>query len=252
MFAKEVQAAVAEGRADVAVHSAKDLPSGTPEGLVLAAVPPRADPRDALVGRTLADLPPGAAVATGSARRRAQLANLRPDLTFVELRGNMGTRVARGEDGSVGAVVVALAAMERLGWSGRVSEVLAVSAMLPQVGQGALALECRAADAAVAALLEAVDDPDGHRTLSAERAFLAAAGGSCAVPVGALARPEGAALSLQAMVASGDGRVVLRATLAGVDPEALGREMAQHLMEGCGGSSLEGWGPVVVSGGPGR
>jgi hydroxymethylbilane synthase len=240
-FAKEVQAAVADGRADVAVHSAKDLPSQTPPGLLLAAVPPRADPRDALVGSTLADLPAGAAVATGSARRRAQLANARPDLTFVELRGNMGTRMDRAEDGSVHAVVVAVAALERLGWSGRLTEVLAPSVMLPQVGQGALALECRADDDVAANLLAAVDDPESHRALVAERAFLAAAGGSCAVPVGALAGSDGDGLRLTAMVASGDGRVVLRIERTGSDPESLGREVAEQLLEGCGGRSVEGW-----------
>lgn len=244
-FAKEVQWAVADGRAEVAVHSAKDLPSITPDGMLLAAVPLRADPRDALVGNTLAELPPGATVATGSARRRAQLANARPDLTFVELRGNMGTRLSRAEDGSVDAVVVSVAALERLGWSARVAEVLPISVMLSQVGQGALALECRVDDGATAALLRAVDDADGHRALVAERAFLAAAGGSCSVPVGALAEPVAGGLRLRAMVASGDGRVLLRAERTGDDPEALGAGLARHLLEECGGSSIEGWGPAA-------
>jgi hydroxymethylbilane synthase len=241
VFAKEVQAAVADGRADVAVHSAKDLPSQTPPGLVLAAVPTRADPRDALVGSSLADLPAGAAVATGSARRRAQLANGRPDLTFVELRGNMGTRIDRAGDGSVHAVVVAVAALERLGWMDRVTEVLAPSVMLPQVGQGALALECRADDESAAALLAALDDPDSHRAVAAERAFLAAAGGSCAAPVAAMAEADGDRLRLSVLVASGDGRVLVRTERAGTDPEALGREAADHLLVGCGGRSVEGW-----------
>ncbi len=241
VFAKEVQAAVADGRADLAVHSAKDLPSQSPPGLELAAVPIRADPRDALVGSALVDLAPGAVVATGSARRRAQLANARPDLTFVELRGNMGTRMERAEDGSVHDGVVAVAAQERLGGLERLTEVLTPSLMLPQVGQGALALECRADDESTAALLAALDDPASHRALAAERSFLAAAGGSCAVPVAALAERDGDRLRLTAMVASGDGRVVLRAERAGTDPEALGREMADHLLVACGGRSVEGW-----------
>jgi len=242
VFTKEVQAAVMDGRADVAVHSAKDLPSVTPDGLVLAAVPPRADARDALVGRPLGELPAGAAVATGSARRRAQLANIRPDLCFVELRGNMDTRVRRGEDGSVDAVVVAVAALDRLGWSDRITEVLPVSVMLPQAGQGALALECRADDVSTMALLAALDDALCHQALSAERAMLAGVGGSCAVPVGAWAEPAaGGGLRLQGMVASGDGRILVRAELCGRDPEVLGRELALHLMEDCGGSSIEGW-----------
>lgn len=255
VFVKEVQAAVVDGRADVAVHSAKDLPSVTPEELVLAAVPERADARDALVGRRLADLPAGGVVATGSARRRAQLANLRPDLTFVELRGNMDSRVRRAEDGSVDVVVVAVAALDRLGWSDRIAEVLPVSVMLPQAGQGALALECRADDAATLALLAAVDDALGHRTLSAERALLAAVGGSCSVPVAAWAGVDPVAegsLRLQGMVASGDGRILVRAERVGDDPEALGRQLARYLMEDCGGSAIEGWDAADPAGAAGN
>ncbi|HEX7443488.1 MAG TPA: hydroxymethylbilane synthase, partial [Acidimicrobiales bacterium] len=133
VFAKEVQAAVLDGRADIAVHSAKDLPSGSPEGLVIAAVPHRGDPRDVLVGSTLADLAPGALVATGSARRRAQLAWARPDLTFAGLRGNIETRLAKAA--GFGAIVMALAPMERLGLTDHIGEVLEPSVVLPQVGQ---------------------------------------------------------------------------------------------------------------------
>jgi len=242
VFVKEVQEALLAEQADVAVHSAKDLPPVTVPGLVLAAVPRRADARDALVGRTLAGLPSGGVVATGSARRRAQLANLRPDLSFVELRGNMDTRARRAEDGSIDAVVVAAAAFDRLGWSDRVTEVLAISVSLPQVGQGALALECRRDDAGTRSLLTAADDAWGHRTLLAERAFLAAVGGGCSTPVGAWAEPAAdPGLRLHAMVASGDGRILVRAHRTGDDPGALGRETARYLMEECGGSTvLEG------------
>src|SRR3954470_15995221 len=146
VFVKEVQAAVLDGRADLAVHSAKDLPSVTTPGLVIAAVPPRADPRDALIGGSLEGLAPGARVATGSVRRRAQLAWLRPDLTFVGLRGNIGTRVERAGTAGIDAVVVAYAALVRLGWAERATDVLSPSALLPQVGQGALAVECRLDD----------------------------------------------------------------------------------------------------------
>ena len=184
-FVKEVQAAVLEGRAEVAVHSAKDLPAQTPPGLVLACVPERADPRDALVGARLDDLAPGALVATGSVRRRAQLAWLRPDLTFCDLRGNMATRLARAE--ANGAGVLALAALERLGLTDHVAEVLEPGTLLPQVGQGTLAAECRADDDAVRSILDAADDPVVHAGLEAERAFLAALGGGCTLPLGALA-----------------------------------------------------------------
>ncbi len=139
VFVTEVEAAVAEGRADAAVHSAKDMPSVMPAQFVLGAVPQRADPRDGLVGATLAGLPAGALVATGSARRRAQLAALRPDLVFTDLRGNMARRVAMADGGAVSAVVVAVAAMERLGWMHKVRDVLDPVDVLPQAGQGAIA-----------------------------------------------------------------------------------------------------------------
>ena len=167
VFVKEVQQAVLDGSADVAVHSAKDLPSATVEGLVIGCVPERADPRDAMVGRLLDDLSPGATVATGSPRRRAQLAALRPDLTFCELRGNIAGRIERAE--AVGAGVMALAALERLGLAYKVAGVLEPSDMLPQVGQGALAVECRADDAWMLELLAAADDAVAHRQVDAER-----------------------------------------------------------------------------------
>ncbi|HEY3673761.1 MAG TPA: hydroxymethylbilane synthase, partial [Acidimicrobiia bacterium] len=176
IFVKEVQQAVLDGRADVAVHSAKDLPaSDTPDGLVLAAVPERADPRDALVGSTLDALPAGARVATGSVRRRAQLASLRPDLTFAELRGNIATRLERAAD--YDAIVVAAAALVRLGLDDRADELLAPSVMLPQVAQGALAVECRADDADTLARVVAIDDRLLHDAVDAERAYLAELGG---------------------------------------------------------------------------
>lgn len=242
-FVKEVQAAVLDGRADLAVHSAKDLPSVTPPGLVLACVPERADPRDALVGATLSTLPTGAVVATGSVRRRAQLAWLRPDLTFVELRGNMRTRLDRAR--AAGAGVVALAALERLGLQGEVDEVLEAGDMLPQVGQGALAVECRLDDEELRALLDAVDDVAAHREVLAERAFLATLGGGCNLPVAAWAwhLPGGASggpsrLRLQGMLASADGRVMLRASEDGDDPEVLGTKLARHLLDDAGGGAL--------------
>jgi hydroxymethylbilane synthase len=239
-FVKEVQVAVMEGRADLAVHSAKDLPSETPPGLVLAAVPERADPRDALVGSTLADLPTGAVVATGSARRRAQLAWLRPDLVFAELRGNMRTRLERSR--AAGAGVVALAALDRLGLAHEVSDVLDQRDMVPQVGQGALAVECREDDDWLRAVLAAVDDVDAHRAVLAERAFLAALGGGCTLPAGALARSDaGARLHMDAVLASADGHVLLRSSAQGEDPSSLGAGVAAALLDGSGGRQLEEW-----------
>lgn len=245
VFVGEVQAAVLEGRADLAVHSAKDLPPVTAPGLVLTAVPQRADPRDALVGRALDDLGTGAAVATGSARRRAQLANARPDLTFVELRGNMGTRLAKLDQGGADAVVVAAAALDRLGWTGREAERIAPSLLLPQVGQGALAVECRQDDFEMAELTSTIDHPASRRALEAERAVLAALGASCSVPVAAWAHPEGNGLLVEAMVASGEGRVLVRSSRRagpGQAPDTLGRALADQLLGPAGGSLVAGWG----------
>ncbi len=191
VFVTEVESAVTDGRADAAVHSAKDMPSTMGDHLVLGAVPERADPRDGLVGCTLADLPAGGLVATGSARRRAQLAYLRPDLVFTQLRGNMARRVAVGEEGGVTAVVVAVAAMERLGWLDRLNDVLDPMDVLPQAGQGAIAVQCRADDEDTRRRLRAIDHGPSHRALVAERAVLAALGGSCTVPVGAFAEEAG-------------------------------------------------------------
>lgn len=241
VFAREVQAAVLEGRADAAVHSAKDLPPLTPEGLVLAAVPVRADPRDVLVGATLDGLPAGAVVATGSARRRAQLAHVRPDLTFAELRGNIATRLAKVSDGPVNAVVTSMAALGRLDLEERATEILATAVMLPQVGQGALAVEHRADDPRAAGMLADIDDPVAHRCLSAERAVLLGLGSGCAAPCGALAtvgEEPGAELFLTALVASGDGRVVVRAKARGADPEAVGRRAVRSLLDERGAAPL--------------
>lgn len=242
VFVKEVDQAVLDGQADAAVHSAKDLPSGRTDGLVIGACLPRADPRDALVGLGLDELATGARVATGSVRRRAQLAWLRPDLTFEDLRGNIAKRLEKIPSG--GAVVVAFAALERLGLSDRAAHVFSVAEMLPQVGQGVVAVTCRADDRETLALLGAIDDAATRRAVEAERAWLAAVGGGCDLPVGAYGRVlEGASaataeLHLEAMIASLDGHVVVRSEKMGSDPAALGGALAVDLLERCGGRSL--------------
>lgn len=238
VFVKEVQAAVLDGRADLAVHSAKDLPSTTAPGLHLVAIPPRGDRRDALVGAAWDELGPGAVMATGSVRRRAQLAWLRPDLTFVGLRGNIATRLDRCPTG--GALVVAIAALDRLGLADRASHVFAPSVMLPQVGQGAMAVECRAGDQAVADLLATIDDPVTHRAVDAERGFLARLGSGCDLPVGAWATVAADTVSVEAMVASTDGRILLkgRGSGPGADPAAVGASVADHLVIEAGGAAL--------------
>jgi hydroxymethylbilane synthase len=236
VFVKEVQAAVLDGRADLAVHSAKDLPSTTPDGLVIAAVPERADPRDALVGRALADLGPGDTVATGSARRQSQLAAHRPDLRFVGLRGNMDTRLAAAAEH--GAVVVAMAALDRLGRADEAAEVLDPSIVLPQVGQGTLAVECRADDEATRELLAAIDHEPSHRTLRAERVFLDELGGDCTLPAGAYAKVVGDGVTVEGLLASLDGTVVLRHTIQADDPDAAGRAVARFLLDDAGGAAI--------------
>ena len=229
VFVKEVQAAVLDGRADIAVHSAKDLPAATPDGLVIAAVPLRADPRDALVGCRLADLPEGALVATGSARRRVQLREIRPDLRFAELRGNIGTRLAKAAH--YDAVVVAQAALERLGEHPPVVDVLDCETMVPQVGQGALAVECREDDHQVRSLLAAIEDPTTRRMVDAERAFLGTLGGDCTLPAGAHAHIQGPTLAMRAVLADGpDGRCHT-AVGEGEDGEALGHRLARQLLD---------------------
>lgn len=236
VFAKEVQAAVLDGRADLAVHSAKDLPSVTVPGLVLACVPERGDVRDALVGATLAELPRGAEVATGSLRRQAQLAAVRPDLRFVGLRGNMATRIAKAADHD--AVVVAATALDRLGLADRIAERLGIDVVLPQVGQAALAVECREDDADVRALLLRVEHAPTRRCVDAERSFLAALGGDCSLPAAAHAqvRPDGR-LEIEGRILSVDGATVLRHTVVG-DTDAIGTELARVLLEDQGGRAL--------------
>ena len=183
VFVKEVQRAVLDGHADIAVHSAKDLPSLQAPGLVIAAFSARRDARDALIGSTLDGLALGATVATGSVRRRAQLRALRPDLRFVELRGNIHTRLAKVP--SNGAIVMAVAALEVLALTAHISQIMDIDLMVPAVGQGCVAIECRHDDTITAQILAALDHPQTRRQVTAERAFLAELGTGCSLPLGA-------------------------------------------------------------------
>lgn len=236
LFAKEVQEAVLDGRADLAVHSAKDLPSETVPGLVLAAVPERGDARDVLVGATLADLPVGAVVATGSNRRRVQLQDLRPDLRFVELRGNIQRRVATagtvlaagplaGE--RVTATIAAGVALLRQDLEAAIGDWLPEYLMTPQVGQGALGIECREGDEATIELLRAIEHGPSRRRVDAERSFLVALGGDCDLPAGAhatLGDPADAAseITLRMVVGADDGSRLERAVIRGTDAQRIG------------------------------
>ncbi|MFZ4583659.1 MAG: hydroxymethylbilane synthase [Acidimicrobiia bacterium] len=246
MFVKEVQAAVLAGQADCAVHSAKDLPSLTAPGLTLAAVPERSDPHDVLVGATLHGLRAGALVATGSVRRRAQLANLRPDLVFAELRGNIETRLRKAEQ--FDAIVMAAAALHRTDRADAITDLLPVTAMVPQTGQGAIAVECRRDDATTLTHLAAIDSPDDHCCVRIERAFLAAiaqratesgSASGCDLPTGAYAQLHGDGAQVHTMLATPDGRVVVRRTHESATvavPESIGADAADALLEETGAS----------------
>jgi hydroxymethylbilane synthase len=232
IFTKEVQLAVLDGRADIAVHSAKDLPSSLPtEGLVLACVPERSDPRDALVGYAFDQLPHGATVATGSIRRETQLRALRPDLKFVGLRGNIPTRVARADDADVDASLVAVAGARWVGLEHRLAHVFSVDEMVPQVGQGALALECLDGAQDVRDALRAMEHRASRRSVDAERMFLATLGGGCDIPVGAYAtvnhdNPHGD-ITIVGVVC--DERGLRRMTMQGNDI-GVGRRLAEALL----------------------
>jgi hydroxymethylbilane synthase len=245
LFVKELEEALLDGRADLAVHSAKDLPAALPPGLVLAAFPPRGDPRDALIGRAagarLAALPPGARVGTGSARRGSQLLALRPDLVQVPLRGNVDTRLRRLEERGLDAIVLACAGLERLGRADVIHERIDPALLLPAVGQGTLALETRAGDPLAGALRATLDDPATRACLVAERAFLRALEGDCNVPLAAYAEPlAGGRLRLRALVASPDGRALVRGeTEAPVaDAEAAGSRVGRDVLARGGAAIL--------------
>ena len=228
LFTKEIEEALLDGRADLAVHSLKDLPTELPEGLILAAVPVREDPRDAVVGRKLADLPPGAKVGTSSLRRAAQLRQLRPDLQVESVRGNLDTRLRKLDEGQYDAILLAAAGLKRLGWGHRIAEILAPEQMCPAVGQGALAIETRSGFDGVAML----DHADTHTAVMAERAVLGALGGGCQVPIGAYATVSQGRVTLLAIVAAPDGTQVVRAEAEGASADAaeIGARLAADLL----------------------
>jgi hydroxymethylbilane synthase len=208
LFLKEIEEALLEGRAHLAVHSIKDVPASLAPGLVLAAIPRREDPRDALVSRSgasLLDLPPGARVGTSSLRRSSLLRRVRPDLLYIPIRGNVDTRLRKVREGEVDAAILALAGLRRLGLAGEVTQILDPEICLPAAGQGALGIECRAEDHEVRALLRATHDPETAVAVACERGVLLAAEGSCQLPIAAFARREGSELRLRAMVADPDG-----------------------------------------------
>lgn len=232
-FTSVLQDALAAGEVDAAIHSYKDLPTRRPDGLVIAAVPLREDPRDALVSRsgaTLAQLPAGAVIGTGSPRRAEQVREMRPDLDIRSIRGNVDTRIRKVDEGEYDAAVLALAGLRRLGSERRANEVFGIWDMVPAPAQGALAVECRADDRQTRELFGAIHDVRAGQAVSAERAFLAALEAGCAFPAGAYAEHFGSTLKLHGMVAP-DGRVVRAKTTGPVEGAAgLGRALAAELL----------------------
>ena len=241
-FVKEIEEALLAGEADLAVHSAKDVPGELPEGLAIVGVPERADPRDALCGDagSLAALASGARVGTSSLRRRSQLLAARPDLKVSELRGNVDTRLRRLAEGRYEAVVLARAGLERLGRAGEASAVLEIEEMTPAPGQGCLALEASAGDRRVADLASAVTHGPSLAALTAERALVTGLDATCRTPVGAYAEVAGDALRLIAFAGAPDGEAWIRDSLEGDagDPSALGRAVAERMLAAGAGDVL--------------
>lgn len=244
VFIKELEEALLENRVDLAVHSMKDVPTEVPAGLVFTAICAREDPRDCVLSRSkkpLAELPAGARVGTSSVRRQAQLRRFFPGLHLCELRGNVDTRIRKLERGDYDAIVLAKAGMDRLGWSGKITEVLSPDLCLPAAGQGALGIETRAGDVAVVAAVEPLDHAETRVAIIAERAVLAELEGGCQLPLGAWARIEQGKLLLDGCVFSADGTDYVRRGYAGTPqhPEQAGRELARLLFEAGAGRILK-------------
>jgi hydroxymethylbilane synthase len=246
LFIKELEVALADSRADIAVHSMKDVPAEVPEGLIIETVLQRADPRDALVTASaisrFEDLPQGARVGTSSLRRQAQLRALRPDLHIEALRGNVDTRLRKLDAGEMDAIILACAGLIRLGWESRISLRLDPKVSLPAVSQGVIGIECRAADSRTRSLLAPLNDAATRTVMDAERAFAARLGGSCQSPIAAHAElGEGRQLTLSGLVAEPDGSRLLRDRLSGpsAEPAALGAALADRLLAAGAGTLLE-------------
>lgn len=241
LFVKEIEEALLDGRAEIAVHSMKDLSAEIPDALTLGAVPEREDARDALVvaphleaaaARDVASLPPGARVGTSSLRRVCQLKARRRDLDVVPLRGNVDTRLRKVQAGELDAIVLACAGLKRLGHADRITAALTIAESLPAIGQGALAIECRADDAATRARLARLDHRATRQAVTAERALLQRLAGDCKTPLAAHARVDGAQLTLDGLVGAPDGSALLLRTRAGAadDGESIGRALAEDLL----------------------
>ena len=253
LFVKELEVALLESRVDIAVHSMKDLPTDMPDGLCIAAIPVREEQCDVLVSSfaALDQLPEGARIGSGSLRRRAQVLRYRPDLQMLELRGNLDTRLRKLDSGEYDAIILACAGLRRLGLGARVTEKLSFDICVPAVGQGALAIQSRTGDERVKSILVPLDNASARAEVTAERTLMAALDGGCQTPIGGAATAEGGTLLLRAMVASTDGKTVIRReALGSVDsPEELGQCVANALMDAGAKEILE---EARANAGPGQ
>jgi hydroxymethylbilane synthase len=238
VFVKEIEGRLLAGEVDIAVHSLKDMPADSPQGLALAAVLPRGDARDALVardGRMLAQLPRGARIGSDSRRRAVQVLEMRPDVEVVSIRGSVDTRVRKVDSGEYDAAILAVAGLERLGLADRATQVFTTREMLPAVGQGVLALQCRAGDAEMLEALAALDDHDAREAITAERAFLRALGAGCRLPVGAYATATGSELRIDGLLADEAGKAFRgKASGPASTAESMGRMLAYSLRREAG------------------
>lgn len=234
LFVKEIEQAMYDGEVDIAVHSMKDMPSELPDGLVIGAIPVREDHRDAYIAKNhvaLTELPSRAIVGTSSLRRASQVLALRPDIQIKSIRGNIETRLRKLEEEDYDAIILATAGMKRLGWSeDLITERLGPDSCLPSVGQGALAIECRADDDEVRNMLQKLNDAYTNKTVTAERTFLYGLEGSCQIPIAGHAHLESNEIVLDALVATSDGKTVLQESIRGTDPVAVGKEAADKLI----------------------
>ena len=246
MFTLEIEEALADGRIDLAVHSLKDLPTELPGGFVLGATPVRADARDVFVSQEyarFADLPAGARVGTSSLRRRAQLRAIRPDLQYVEFRGNVDTRLRKLSEGQAAGILLAAAGLDRLGQTEWIRERIAPELVCPSAGQGALGIEIRGGDTRVAEAVGFLDDPSTRFAVTAERTALAALGGGCQVPIGVQCRvAEAGCFEILGVVAEPDGDRVVQSSAVGNEAEKLGRALAADLLRLGAGELLQGIG----------
>ncbi len=243
-FVRSIEHSLLRKDIDAAVHSLKDLPSQLPEGLVLGSVPERKDPRDALVssnGHTLETLPTGSVIATGSERRRVQISEKRPDFRFVDIRGNVETRLRKLESEDIDAVVLAAAGMRRLGLKSRITQYIEIETCLPAPCQGALGLECRSDDSETLSMLEHIDDSDAHICVDAERIFIATLGMGCHTPVGALARFTGEKIEFRGFVYDEKKETVIRKTVSADTNtiEAVSEKMANQFISQLAEAGLE-------------